>query len=90
MECQSPHNLNSKYLGFSGRVFPLIGFIVSFFSILWCYHVARKHDHVKPFPQSDITDCGRRFPEYIVFRVGLLVAGPLFCLSFQVLKYTLY
>ena len=77
------------YLGFDGRIFPLLGFIVSVVSIVWTYEVAvnKTPPDVKPFPWTDITHTAIHFPEYIIFRIGLMVAAPLFCLSFQVLKY---
>lgn len=80
------------YLGFDGRNFPLLGFIVAVVSIVWTYEVAvsKTPPDVKPFPWTDITHTAIHFPEYIIFRIGLMVAAPLFCLSFQVLKYILY
>lgn len=80
---------NNVYLGFSGRVFPLLGFLVGLVTIVWTYLVAvsKSPPDVKPFPWTDITHTAIQFPEYIIFRIGLMVAAPLFCISFQVLKY---
>jgi len=41
---------------------------------------------VDPFPKTDITHCGLKFPEYIVFRIGLLSVIPLFVFSWQLTK----
>lgn len=42
---------------------------------------------VPPFPQTDITHTAIKYPEYVIFRIGLMVAPVLFCISFQILKY---
>ena len=70
-------------------MFPLFGAIVGFVSIWATYYVARDKTppDVKPFPWTDITHCAIHFPEYAIFRVGLMVCAPLFGISFQILKY---
>lgn len=82
----------NTYMGFNGRMFPLLGFTISVVSILWTYQVAvsKSPPDVKPFPWTDITHTAIHFPEYIIFRIGLLVAAPLFCISFQILKYLFF
>jgi hypothetical protein len=62
--------------------------LVAAISIIWTYEVAvnKNPPDVKPFPQTDITHTAIHFPEYIIFRIGLMVAAPLFCISFQILK----
>lgn len=69
-------------------MFPLLGAITGGVSIIWTYEVAvnKNPPDVKPFPWTDITHTGIHFPEYIILRVGLMVAAPLFCISFQLLK----
>ena len=84
MEERSAHK---TYIGFNGRMFPLLAGIISAVSILVSYKIAVDDKHVHPFPNTDITHTGIRYPEYIVLRIGLLVAAPLFTLTFQLLKY---
>lgn len=45
-------------------MFPLLGAIIGGASILLSYYVAVTSNpkHVKPFPQTDITHCGIKFP----------------------------
>jgi hypothetical protein len=45
-------------------MFPLIGAIVSFVTIIWTYEVAvnKNPPDVKPFPQTDITHTAIKFP----------------------------
>ena len=76
------------YMAFKGRNFPLLAFIVGFGSIIWTYYVAvtKNPPDVKPFPWTDITHTGIHFPEYIILRIGLLCSGPLFTITFQLLK----
>ncbi len=66
----------------------MLGFLVGAISIVWTYEVAvnKSPPDVKPFPYTDITHTAIHFPEYIIFRIGLLVAAPLFCISIQILK----
>lgn len=74
--------------GFKARVFPLIGFIVAMVSIGGAYYVARSKTppDVPPFPQTDITHTGLKFPEYTFLRIGLMVAAPIIAICFQSLK----
>lgn len=69
-------------------MFPLLGALLSTISILWSYYIAVTSNprHVKPFPWTDITHCAIKFPEYIIFRVGMMVAPVIFGMSFQILK----
>ena len=70
-------------------MFPLLGVIVGLGSILWSYHVARTKSppDVKKFPWTDITHTAIHYPEYIVFRIGMMVSPVLLAITFQVLKY---
>ena len=83
---EGPPN-HKAYIGFNGRMFPLLAGIISAVSILVSYKIAVDNHDVHPFPNTDITHTGIRYPEYIVLRIGLLVAGPLFTITFQLLKY---
>lgn len=78
--------------GFKAKMFPLIGAILSTVTILWTYIVARhKYPHdVKPFPYTDITHTAIKYPQYVIFRIGMMVTPVLFCISFQILKYLIY
>lgn len=78
----------APYIGFKGRMFPLIGSVVGSVGILLSYYIAVTNNppDVKPFPWTDITHCGIHFPEYAVMRVGLLVAAVLFLITFEMLK----
>jgi hypothetical protein len=69
-------------------MFPLLGSSIATISILWTYYVAvtKSPPDVKPFPQTDITHTAIHFPEYVIFRIGMLVCPVLFAMSFQVLK----
>ncbi len=85
-------NLNGGkkgYYGFKGRAFPLLGFIVGLGSIMWTYYVAvtKSPPDVKPFPQTDITHTAIHFPEYVIFRIGMMVAPVILAITFQLLKY---
>lgn len=85
-------NLNGGkkgYYGFSGRAFPLLGFIIGLGSIVWTYLYAvnKTPPDVKKFPWTDITHTAIHFPEYIIFRIGLMVAPVLLAITFQILKY---
>lgn len=75
--------------GFRARMFPLIGALLSTVTIIWTYMLARHyypHD-IKPFPYTDITHTARGYPQYVIFRIGMMVTPVLFCISFQILKY---
>lgn len=87
-ECMIEDNSKQGMFGFKARMFPLIGAIVSTVTVLWTYYVARSFlpPHVSPFPETDITHCAIKFPEYVIFRIGMMVAPVLFCISFQILK----
>lgn len=77
------------YYGFKGRAFPLLGFIVGLGSIMWTYEVAvtNKPPDVKPFPWTDITHTAIHYPEYVIFRIGMMVAPVILAITFQLLKY---
>jgi hypothetical protein len=79
---------NSKQglFGFKARMFPLIGAVVATVTILWTYQVALHNHDIKPFPQTDITHTAIKYPQYVIFRIGMMVAPVLFCISFQILK----
>jgi hypothetical protein len=74
--------------GFKSSAFPLVGAIVATFTIFATYFVARDKDppDVDPFPKTDITHTAIKYPEYVIFRIGLMVAPVLFGISFQILK----
>lgn len=74
------------YYGFKGRAFPLLGFIVGLGSILWTYFVAVSRKDVDKFPWCDITHTGIHFPEYVIFRIGMMVAPVVLAITFQILK----
>lgn len=65
-------------------MFPLLGAFTALISIIWSYYVAITNTphHIKPFPQTDITHCGIRFPEYAIYRIGMLVSPVLLLFSF--------
>ena len=50
--------------GFKGRIFPLLGFVVGVIAVFGSYYVAIKKSppDVKPFPKTDITHTGIKFP----------------------------
>ena len=73
--------------GFKARMFPLYGAIISTITILSTYLVARHYHDVKPFPYTDITHTAIKYPQYVIFRIGMMVSSVLFCISFQILKY---
>lgn len=77
------------YYGFKGRAFPLLGVIIGLGSLLWTYYVAvtKSPPDVKPFPWTDITHTAIHFPEYLIFRIGMMVAPVLLAITFQLLKY---
>ena len=85
---ESDENNAGEY-GFKGRMFPLLGFIIGIVAVFGSYYVARHKSppDVHPFPQTDITHSGIKFPEYTIMRIGLMVAAPIFAISFQLLKY---
>lgn len=74
--------------GFSGRAFPLLAFIIGFLSFVLTYTVARSKNppDIRPFPYVDILRPAVHYPEYLIFRIGMMVYPLLFCLSFQTLK----
>lgn len=76
------------YYGFKGRAFPLLGFIIGLGSILWTYYVAvtKNPPDVKKFPWTDITHTAIHFPEYVIFRIGMMVCPVLLAITFQILK----
>lgn len=76
------------YYGFKGRAFPLIGSIVGFVSIIWTYYVAVTNNppDVKKFPWTDITHTGIHYPEYVIFRIGMIICPVVLAISFQILK----
>ncbi len=55
-------------------------------SIIISYKIARSQSDVRPFPWTDITHTGIKYPEYIPLRIGLMVGAALFYLTFQLLK----
>lgn len=69
----------------------MIGGILATFTILATYYVARDKNppDVPAFPKTDITHTAIKYPEYVIFRIGLMVAPVLFGISFQILKYFL-
>lgn len=76
------------YYGFKGRAFPLIGFILGLGSVLATYFVAvsKTPPDVDKFPWTDITHTAIKFPEYIIFRIGMMVAPVVLAITFQILK----
>jgi hypothetical protein len=92
MEVQEPmfdEGVGKKnYYGFKARAFPLLGFIVGFGSIVWTYYVAvsKTPPDVKKFPWDDITHTAIHFPEYVIFRIGMMVCPVLLAITFQILK----
>lgn len=74
--------------GFNARMFPFLGAIISTATILGTYFVARSKNppDVPAFPWTDITHTAIKFPEYVIFRIGMMVTPVLFCISFQILK----
>lgn len=81
---QSTHGM----FGFKARMFPLLGAVLATITVLWTYIVARhKYPHdIKPFPYTDITHTAIKYPQYVIFRIGMMVTPVLFCISFQILK----
>lgn len=79
---------NSTMFGFRARMFPLLGAILSTVTIIWTYIVARYKypTDIKPFPYTDITHTAIKYPQYVIFRIGMMVTPVLFCISFQILK----
>lgn len=84
-----PEGGKKGYYGFKGRAFPLLGFIIGLGSIMWTYFVARSKTppDVDKFPWTDITHTAIKFPEYIIFRIGMMVCPVLLAITFQILKY---
>lgn len=74
--------------GFSGRAFPLLASIIGFLSFVLSYGVARNKSppDVWPFPYTDILHPAIHYPEYLIFRIGMMVYPVLYALSFQTLK----
>jgi hypothetical protein len=75
--------------GFSGRAFPLLAFILGMVSYLVTYLVAvhRSPPDVWPFPDTDTLHPAIHYPEYLIYRIGMLVYPVVYCLSLQTLKY---
>jgi hypothetical protein len=75
--------------GFSGRAFPLLAFIIGFLSFVLTYVVARTNSppDVWPFPYTDILHPAIHYPEYLIFRIGMMVYPVLFAISFETMKY---
>ena len=75
--------------GFSGRAFPLLAFILGFISYVGTYLAARSKNppDVWPFPDTDILHPAIHYPEYLIYRIGMMVYPVLFLISFQTLKY---
>lgn len=70
------------------NIFPYSAGLCSLVAILGSYFVARSKDppDVDPFPKTDITHCGRPYPEYIIFRIGLLFILPVFSICWYMTK----
>lgn len=66
----------------------MIGFIVGLGSILWTYYVAayKSPPDVKKFPWTDITHTGIHYPEYVIFRIGMIICPVILAITFQILK----
>ncbi len=56
---------------------------------MWTYYVAvsKSPPDVKPFPWTDITHTAIHFPEYVIFRIGMMVCPVILAITFQLLKY---
>lgn len=69
-------------------MFPFLAGIIGMFGILSSYYIARSKNppDVAPFPYTDITHCGIKFPQYIPFRICLLAIVPLFIITWQIAK----
>lgn len=69
-------------------IFPYAAGVFSMITILGSYYIARSKNppDVDPFPHTDITHCGRDFPQYILFRIGLLSIMPLFSICWYMTK----
>lgn len=82
-------NARPSAYGFSGKAFPLLAAVVGFLSFILTYVVARAKSppDVWPFPDTDILKPAIQYPEYLFFRVGMMVYPVLFCISFQTMKY---
>lgn len=78
--------------GFSGRAFPMLAGIIGFLSFILTYVVARSKSppDVWPFPDTDILKPAIHYPEYLIFRIGMMVYPVLFCISFQSMKYSFH
>ena len=78
--------------GFRARMFPLFAFILGMVSYFGTYYVARSRNppDVWPIPKTDILHTAIHYPEYLIYRVGMMVYPVLFCLSFQTLKYLIF
>jgi hypothetical protein len=74
--------------GLQARVFALLTFVVGITAIFLSYFLAisQSPPDIKPFPQADLLHIGLRLPEYIVFRIGFLLVGPLMAVVVEALK----
>jgi hypothetical protein len=61
---------------------------VGLVSIIWTYYIAITNNppDVDPFPWCDITHTAIHFPEYVIFRIGMMVCPVLLAITFQILK----
>ena len=71
-------------------IFPFAAGIFSIITIWGSYFLARSKNppDVAPFPQTDITHCGIKPPEYLLFRIGLLSILPVFSVCWYMTKYS--
>ena len=69
-------------------LFPYAAGLFSIITIWGSYFIARSHSppDVDRFPKTDITHCGRDFPQYLLFRIGLLSILPVFSICWYMTK----
>ncbi len=73
-----------KERGFSFAIIPLFGTLLLAISIVLTYYIALKLGHVKPIPNCTISDTAIKYPEYIIFRGGVIVSCILLMFTFSI------
>jgi len=78
---------HKKIYDLSPRMISLISAILAFVTFLSSYLIAhQRHGWIKSFPFVYITHLGINFPNYIIYRIGMMVAAGLFFMNYCTLK----
>jgi len=65
---------------------PLLSSILSVVTIGLCYYLAVNAGHVEPFPDTDITHCGKEAPERYVFRIGIVSSSVIMVYGYILMR----